>query len=169
MKKIIYYISGILLIVLIIIINLSSFQKRKLLKIMNSDYSFIINKPIDYSCLDSTNQHISNSNYILNIISPTCEDFYVNLNKWELIASQNKKLQKKIIFLVIGDEFERLDEIINQNKDFQFYFDYTHNFFKLNPLIPRSQTFLIEDNKILCGSPLDNKMIMNIFIDYIKN
>ena len=32
---------------------------------MNSDYSFIINKPIDYSCLDSTNQHISNSNYIL--------------------------------------------------------------------------------------------------------
>ena len=42
-------------------------------------------------------------------------------------------------------------------------------FFKLNPLIPRSQTFLIEDNKILCGSPLDNKMIMNIFIDYIKN
>ena len=98
MKKIIYYISGILLIVLIIIINLSSFQKRKLLKIMNSDYSFIINKPIDYSCLDSTNQHISNSNYILNIISPTCEDCYVNLNKWELIASQNKKLQKKIIF-----------------------------------------------------------------------
>ena len=85
MKKIIYYISGILLIVLIIIINLSSFQKRKLLKIMNSDYS----------CLDSTNQHISNSNYILNIISPTCEDCYVNLNKWELIASQNKKLQKK--------------------------------------------------------------------------
>ena len=76
MKKIIYYISGILLIVLIIIINLSSFQKRKLLKIMNSDYSFIINKPIDYSCL-------------------TCEDCYVNLNKWELIASQNKKLQKK--------------------------------------------------------------------------
>ena len=73
MKKIIYYISGILLIVLIIIIN----------------------KPIDYSCLDSTNQHISNSNYILNIISPTCEDCYVNLNKWELIASQNKKLQKK--------------------------------------------------------------------------
>ena len=71
--------------------------------------------------------------------------------------------------LVIGDEFERLDEIIKQNKDFQFYFDYTHNFFKLNPLIPRSQTFLIEDNKILCGSPLDNKMIMNIFIDYIKN
>ena len=68
-----------------------------------------------------------------------------------------------------GDEFERLDEIIKQNKDFQFYFDYTHNFFKLNPLIPRSQTFLIEDNKILCGSPLDNKMIMNIFIDYIKN
>lgn len=67
-----------------------------------------------------------------------------------------------------GDEFERLDEIIKQNKDFQFYFDYTHNFFKLNPLIPRSQTFLIEDNKILCGSPLDNKMIMNIFIDYIK-
>ena len=123
---------------------------------MNSDYSFIINKPIDYSCLDSTNQHISNSNYILN--------------KWELIASQNKKLQKKIIFLVIGDEFERLDEIIKQNKDFQFYFDYTHNFFKLNPLIPRSQTFLIEDNKIiLCGSPLDNKMIMNIFIDYIKD
>ena len=60
-------------------------------------------------------------------------------------------------------------EIIKQNKDFQFYFDYTHNFFKLNPLIPRSQTFLIEDNKILCGSPLDNKMIMNIFIDYIKN
>ena len=59
-------------------------------------------------------------------------------------------------------------EIIKQNKDFQFYFDYTHNFFKLNPLIPRSQTFLIEDNKILCGSPLDNKMIMNIFIDYIK-
>ena len=59
-----------------------------------------------------------------------------------------------------GDEFERLDEIIKQN---------THNFFKLNPLIPRSQTFLIEDNKILCGSPLDNKMIMNIFIDYIKN
>ena len=57
-----------------------------------------------------------------------------------------------------GDEFERLDEIIKQNKDF-----------KLNPLIPRSQTFLIEDNKILCGSPLDNKMIMNIFIDYIKN
>ena len=56
---------------------------------MNSDYSFIINKPIDYSCLDSTNQHISNSNYILNIISPTCEDCYVNLNKWELIASQN--------------------------------------------------------------------------------
>ena len=51
-----------------------------------------------------------------------------------------------------GDEFERLDEIIKQNKDFQFYFDYTHNFFK-----------------ILCGSPLDNKMIMNIFIDYIKN
>ena len=95
MKKIIYYISGILLIVLIIIINLSSFQKRKLLKIMNSDYSFIINKQIDYSCLDSTNQHISNSNYILNIISPTCEDCYVNLNKWELIASQNKKLQKK--------------------------------------------------------------------------
>ena len=43
------------------------------------------------------------------------------------------------------------------------------DFFKLNPLIPRSQTFLIEDNKILCGSPLDNKMIMNIFIDYIKN
>ena len=79
---------------------------------MNSDYSFIINKPIDYSCLDSTNQHISNSNYILNIISPTCEDCYVNLNKWELIASQNKKLQKKIIFLVIGDEFERLDEIM---------------------------------------------------------
>ena len=118
MKKIIYYISGILLIVLIIIINLSSFQKRKLLKIMNSDYSFIINKPIDYSCLDSTNQHISNSNYILNIISPTCEDCYVNLNKWELIASQNKKLQKKIIFLVIGDEFEPLDEIIKQNKDF---------------------------------------------------
>ena len=39
-----------------------------------------------------------------------------------------------------GDEFERLDEIIKQNKDFQFYFDYTHNFFKLNPLIPRSQT-----------------------------
>ena len=75
---------------------------------MNSDYSFIINKPIDYSCLDSTNQHISNSNYILNIISPTCEDCYVNLNKWELIASQNKKLQKKIIFLVIGDEFERV-------------------------------------------------------------
>ncbi len=67
---------------------------------MNSDYSFIINKPIDYSCLDSTNQHISNSNYILNIISPTCEDCYVNLNKWELIASQNKKLQKKIIFLI---------------------------------------------------------------------
>lgn len=33
---------------------------------MNSDYSFIINKPIDYSCLDSTNQHISNSNYITN-------------------------------------------------------------------------------------------------------
>ena len=33
-------------------------------------------------------------------------------------ASQNKKLQKKIIFLVIGDEFERLDEIIKQNKDF---------------------------------------------------
>ena len=62
-----------------------------------------------------------------------------------------------------GDEFERLDEIIKQNKDFQFYF------VKLNPLIPRSQTFLIEDNKILCGSPLDNKMIMNIFIDYIKN
>ena len=27
----------------------------------------------------------------------------------------------------------------------------------------------VEDNKILCGSPLDNKMIMNIFIDYIKN
>lgn len=27
-----------------------------------------------------------------------------------------------------GDEFERLDEIIKQNKDFQFYFDYTHNF-----------------------------------------
>ena len=74
----------------------------------SSDYSFIINKPIDYSCLDSTNQHISNSNYILNIISPTCEDCYVNLNKWELIASQNKKLQKKIIFLVIGDEFERV-------------------------------------------------------------
>lgn len=69
-----------------------------------------------------------------------------------------------------GDEFERLDEIIKQNKYFQFYFDYTHNFFKLNPLIPRSQTFLIEDNKIiLCGSPLDNKMIMNIFIDYIKD
>ena len=68
---------------------------------MNSDYSFIINKPIDYSCLDSTNQHISNSNYILNIISPTCEDCYVNLNKWELIASQNKKLQKKIIFVTI--------------------------------------------------------------------
>ena len=108
MKKIIYYISGILLIVLIIIINLSSFQKRKLLKIMNSDYSFIINKPIDYSCLDSTNQHISNSNYILNIISPTCEDCYVNL----------KSCRKKIIFLVIGDEFERLDEIIKQNKDF---------------------------------------------------
>jgi len=56
--------------------------------------------------------------FILNIISPTCEDCYVNLNKWELIASQNKKLQKKIIFLVIGDEFERLDEIIKQNKDF---------------------------------------------------
>ena len=53
-----------------------------------------------------------------------------------------------------GDEFERLDEIIKQNKDFQFYFDYTHNFF---------------NNKILCSSPLDNKMIMNIFIDYIKN
>ena len=65
-----------------------------------------------------------------------------------------------------------LDPPINnllQIEDFQFYFDYTHNFFKLNPLIPRSQTFLIEDNKILCGSPLDNKMIMNIFIDYIKN
>ena len=95
---------------------------------MNSDYSFIINKPIDYSCLDSTNQHISNSNYILNIISPTCEDCYVNLNKWELIASQNKKLQKKIIAMLRsahqqsitnrGDEFERLDEIIKQNKDF---------------------------------------------------
>ncbi len=89
---------------------------------MNSDYSFIINKPIDYSCLDSTNQHISNSNYILNIISPTCEDCYVNLNKWELIASQNKSCRKNNI-LVIGDEFERLDEIIKQNKDFfQFYF-----------------------------------------------
>lgn len=167
MKKI-FYLIIVIAISGLVVINLSCLEKRKCLKTMQNDYSFIIGKKIDFTTIDTTQHDLEDtSTYILSIITPTCEDCYVKINKWSHLVDENQHL--KVIFVVTGDEFERLDEIVKEKKDLHFLFDYDSVFQKKNPHILLSQTYLIENNTIiLCGEPLQNKMVMNIFMDYIK-
>lgn len=170
MKKVVYIIFAAVVLGLVVI-NLSCFEKRRCLRTMQEDYSFIIGKKVDYSFVDSL-QVIpkSGSDYILSIVSPTCEDCYVKMNKWTKLVAQNPILRDKLVFIVVGYEFERLNEVIPANKELHFIFDYENQLFQENPFLLQSQTYFIEnDTIVLCGEPLLNRMEMNLFMDYIND
>lgn len=170
MKKILYVVISIFILILIII-NISIFHKKNCLKQMQSNYSFIINKKIEFAPLDSITQNANSThNHILTIVSPTCEDCYVKINRWNTIVQRDKRFQNRVYFLVTGNEFERLNELVKEKNNLKFIYDYENTFFKQNPNCLPSLTYLLgeKNNVILCGMPLENKTTMNIFIDNLN-
>lgn len=168
-KRQVFNILIFFLLLFCVLINLNVWKRKSKLNSIKNDYSFVIGKKVVYGKIIEQLEKVS-ENYILSIINPVCESCYVKINQWDSIVSKNKLLKNnKVVFLVVEDEFERLDEIISDKKDLIFIFDYENEFMKNNKYFTQSQTYLInkQHEVILCGDPLHDKITMSLFMDEI--